>query len=155
MTKGRKPKPTALKILEGNTGHRPIHPENEPQPTKKTTCPAWLAPEAKTEWKRISKSLDELGILTDFDRAALAGYCQSYARWKQAEEIVSKKGMTITDRYGREVTRPEVVISRQEKMEMLKFAAEFGMTPSTRTKLISHVEDKDQDEMELLLRGGM
>ena len=34
-TRGRKPKPTALKILEGNPGKRPLN-ENEPIPPKGT-----------------------------------------------------------------------------------------------------------------------
>lgn len=46
-TRGRKPKPTALKLLEGNPGKRPIN-EHEPIPPKGTVkCPSWLEQEAK------------------------------------------------------------------------------------------------------------
>ena len=46
-TRGRKPKPTNLKVLEGNPGQRPLN-DNEPKPGKKApTCAAWLEPEAK------------------------------------------------------------------------------------------------------------
>ena len=46
-TRGRKPKPTALKALEGNPGKRPLN-EHEPMPPKATLrCPAWLEAEAK------------------------------------------------------------------------------------------------------------
>ena len=46
-TRGRKPKPTALKVLEGNPGKRPLN-DREPVPPKGTLkCPAWLLPEAK------------------------------------------------------------------------------------------------------------
>ena len=52
-TRGRKPKPTALKALEGNPGKRPLN-EHEPVPPKATLrCPAWLEAEAKKEWKRL------------------------------------------------------------------------------------------------------
>lgn len=62
-TRGRKPKPTALKILEGNPGKRPIN-ENEPIPPKGTVkCPTWLEPEAKKEWKRLAPSLEAMGVL--------------------------------------------------------------------------------------------
>ena len=45
-TRGRKPKPTALKVLEGNPGKRPLN-ENEPKPERKAPeCPSWLEPEA-------------------------------------------------------------------------------------------------------------
>lgn len=91
-TRGRKPKPTALKILEGNPGKRPLN-ESEPKPEKKAPkCPSWLEPEAKKEWRRMSKILQELGILTQIDASAFAGYCQAYARWKEAEEFLTKHG---------------------------------------------------------------
>ena len=47
---GRKPKPTAVKKLEGNPGKRKLNTK-EPNPGKgMPDCPAWLLPEAKTEW---------------------------------------------------------------------------------------------------------
>ena len=77
--RGRKPKPTALKVLEGNPGGRPLNP-NEPKPAKKAPrCPAWLEDEAKKEWKRMGKTLEQMGLLTEMDMAAFAGYCQAYA----------------------------------------------------------------------------
>ena len=52
-TRGRKPKPTALKVLEGNPGKRPLN-DREPVPPKATLkCPAWLLPEAKGAKHRI------------------------------------------------------------------------------------------------------
>ena len=49
-TRGRKPKPTAIKVLEGNPGKRPLN-EHEPAPPKANIkCPTWLLPEAKKEW---------------------------------------------------------------------------------------------------------
>ena len=66
-TRGRKPKPTALKLLEGNPGKRPIN-EHEPIPPKGTVkCPTWLEPEAKKEWKRLAPSLEAMGVLTQAD----------------------------------------------------------------------------------------
>lgn len=48
-TRGRKPKPTAMKELEGNPGKHPLN-TSEPKPTKKApACPKWLEPEAKKE----------------------------------------------------------------------------------------------------------
>ena len=45
---GRKPKPTAVKKLEGNPGKRKLNTK-EPNPGKgMPDCPAWLLPEAKT-----------------------------------------------------------------------------------------------------------
>ena len=91
-TRGRKPKPTALKVLEGNPGKRPLN-EYEPVPPKGTIeCPDWLEEEAKREWERLAPSLEAMGVLTTADLTAFAGYCQAYARWREAEEFISQHG---------------------------------------------------------------
>lgn len=52
--RGRKPKPTALKVLEGNPGKRQLNVV-EPKPRNKAPkCPAWLDAEAKKEWRRLA-----------------------------------------------------------------------------------------------------
>lgn len=51
---GGKPKPTAIKELEGNLGKRKLN-KKEPKPDKgMPVCPDWLLPEVKAEWKRLS-----------------------------------------------------------------------------------------------------
>ncbi len=93
--RGRKPKPTAVKELESNPGKRALN-EFEPKPKKKAPkCPNWLDTEAKKEWRRVAKQLEELGVLTEVDMAAFAGYCEAYARWKEAEEFISKYGTIV------------------------------------------------------------
>lgn len=82
---GRKPKPTAVKKLEGNPGKRKLNTK-EPVPGKgMPDCPKWLLPDAREEWKRLSEKLNQMGVLTEIDRSAFAAYCQSYARWKEAQ----------------------------------------------------------------------
>ncbi len=90
--RGRKPKPTAIKELEGNPGKRPLN-GHEPVPPKSTIrCPNWLETEAKKEWKRLAPALEAMGVLTAVDITAFAGYCQAYARWKEAEEFITQHG---------------------------------------------------------------
>lgn len=133
--RGRKPTPTALKILKGNPGRRPLN-GNEPKPKKGApSCPTWLNAEAKREWRRIVPELERLGLLTLVDRAALAAYCQSYARWQQAEKVIEKQGMTMATPQGFEVARPEVAIARQQMQLVHKFATEFGLSPSSRSRV--------------------
>ena len=94
-TRGRKPKPTTMKELEGNPGKHPLN-TSEPKPNKKApACPKWLEPEAKKEWRRLAKQMEAIGILTEVDMAAFAGYCQAYARWKEAEEFITQHGTIV------------------------------------------------------------
>jgi phage terminase small subunit len=83
--RGRKPKPTALKLIDGNPGKRPIAGREPKPPATQPTCPAHLAATAKSEWKRLAGVLNEIGLLTRIDRTVLATYCQAYGRWVEAD----------------------------------------------------------------------
>ena len=111
-TRGRKPKPTAVKVLEGNPGKRPLN-MFEPTPEKVAPeCPDWLNEEAKAEWDRLVDKMVELGTLTEMDMAAFAGYCQSYARWKEAEEFIEKHGTIVKTPSGYWQQVPQVSIAQ-------------------------------------------
>lgn len=154
-TRGRKPKPTAVKLLEGNPGKRPIN-KREPTPQKVAPeCPTWLNEEAKLEWDRLADKMMNLGTLTEMDMAAFAGYCQSYARWKEAEEFIEKHGTIVKTPSGYWQQVPQVSIAQTNLKIMLKFCSEFGLTPSSRSRMISgNMGEVVVDEMEFLLLEG-
>ncbi|WP_333861588.1 phage terminase small subunit P27 family [Clostridium sp.] len=151
--RGRKPKPTALKVLEGNPGKRPLN-VNEPKPEKKAPkCPTWLEPEAKKEWRRMSRSLEAIGILTKVDAASFAGYCQAYARWKEAEEFLTKHGTIFKTPSGYIQQVPQVSIAQTYLKIMKDFCSEFGLTPASRTRINVGEKTGDTDDpMEDILR---
>ena len=156
-TRGRKPKPTALKILEGNPGKRPLN-ENEPIPPKGgVKCPSWLEPEAKKEWKRLAPSLEAMGVLTQVDLTAFAGYCQAYARWREAEEFLTQHGSIFKTPSGYVQQVPQVSIAQQNLKIMQSFCSEFGLTPATRARIIAAGGGKEvdisDDPMEQILSG--
>lgn len=140
---GTKPKPTNLKILEGNPGKRPLN-KHEPKPKPITpVCPRWLSPMAKREWKRIVPELEALGLLTCVDGAALEGYCQSYARWVEAEQFMIKHGTIFKTPNGYIQQVPQVAIAQKYLNVVKAFCAEFGLTPSSRSRLT--IENKKDD----------
>ena len=153
-TRGRKPTPSAIKELEGNPGHRPLN-EHEPKPAKKApACPKWLEPEAKKEWRRLAKQMESIGILTDVDMAAFASYCQAYARWKEAEEFLTQHGTIVKTPSGYWQQVPQVSIAQTYNKIMTKLATEFGLTPSSRSRIIAGDGEKGgNDEMEDILGG--
>ena len=153
--RGRKPKPTAIKELEGNPGKRELN-QNEPKPKKNAPkCPAWLDAEAKKEWRRVSKQLEEIGVLTEVDMAAFAGYCEAYSRWKDAEEFISKHGTIFKTPSGYWQQVPHVSIAQTYLKIVIKFCEQFGMTPSSRSRIMADNAQADTiDPMELLLGMG-
>lgn len=133
--RGRKPKPTHLKLLEGNPGRRPLNGA-EPRPASGTpTCPAHLTPTGKAEWKRLAVELQAIGILTRIDRAVLAGYCQSWGRWVEAERKLQETPPLLKTPAGYIQLSPWLTIANRERELMLRYMAELGLTPSSRTRL--------------------
>ena len=150
---GRPAKPTALKELAGNPGKRALN-KSEPKPRqKKPSCPKHLTGEARREWNRMSKQLFDLGLLTEVDRAALAAYCATWARWIEAEEEMSKPGfkmISMTDS-GYPIASPWLNIANAAMKQMLRFLTEFGMTPSSRSR-VTVTTEQEADPYEEFLR---
>ena len=153
-TRGRKPTPTALKVLEGNPGRRKLN-DREPMPEKKApSCPKWLEPEAKKEWRRLAKKMELMGFLTEVDMAAFEGYCQTYARCKEAEEFITQHGTIVKTPSGYWQQVPQVSIAQTYLKVMNRFAEQFGLTPASRSRIIADSTGKSAaDEMDELLGG--
>ena len=134
MSVGRKPTPTAVKLLKGNPGRRPLNP-NEPRPSGIPTCPEHLNAVAKAEWDRISVELSACGLLTSIDRAALAAYCATYARWLEAEQKIDRHGTVIKTQSGNAIQNPYVGVANRALDLMHKYLIEFGCTPSSRSRV--------------------
>lgn len=152
--RGRKPKPTAVKVLEGNPGKRELNPYEPKVEKKAPRCPTWLDPEAKKEWRRTGKLLETMGILSEVDMAAFAGYCQAYARWKEAEEFISKHGTIVKTPSGYWQQVPQVSIAQTYLKIMNRFCEQFGLTPSARSRIVADKPMESDDPMELLLLKG-
>jgi len=155
---GPPPKPTKLKQLEGNPSRRPLN-ENEPNPALSIpTCPMFVKGIARREWTRITKELHVLGLLTKIDRAALAGYCQAYGRWYEAEQQIDELGKLSKGKLkflykttnGNLVMNPLLSVANKALEQMHKFLVEFGMTPASRTR-ISVKPSENEDEMDKIL----
>jgi len=152
--RGRKPKPTKLKLLHGKPGKRPLN-QNEPRPRQVVpNCPRHLSAEGRKEWRRITKELAVLGLVTQIDRAALAGYCDAWARWVEASLGLQKHGMLVKGRLaGEPVRSPYLAVVNQSLEQMKSFLIEFGMTPSSRERLSVEMPH-EPSAFERLLAGG-
>lgn len=133
--KGRKRKPTVLKLIQGNPGHRPLNGREPKPPGTLPTCPSHLSPTAKTEWRRLAKVLNGIGLLTQIDRTVMAAYCQSYGRWVEAEQKLKEGPTLIKTPAGYIQTSPWLTIASKQLELMAKFMAELGLTPSARCRI--------------------
>ncbi len=135
-----------MKALAGNPGKRPLN-RREPQPKPGLPrCPTQLSEEAKREWRRISKELDRLGLLTVLDRAALSAYCQAWGRWIEAEERLRQHGVIVKSPNVFPVQSPFLAVANKAMAQMSKLLVEFGLSPSSRCRIQSPTDDADDDE---------
>ena len=133
--RGRRPKPTRLKLLSGNPGKRPLN-KHEPKPEPMVpACPAELGPVARQEWDRLAGELGKLKILTALDRAALADYCGAYALWAEATEAIQKYGTMVKSPSGYPIQSPYVSVANRQADIMMRIASEFGFTPASRSRI--------------------
>jgi phage terminase small subunit len=123
--RGRPSKPTALKVLEGNPGKRPL-PKAEVKPEIGAEPPPWLtAPLARAEWERIAPRLLKLGLLTEIDGEAFGLMCGHLA--DAGEQM--------------RMSRP---VDPRLTSEIRQFLSQFGMTPASRSKVAGKpAEDAD------------
>ena len=139
---GRKPKPTAIKIMAGNPGKRPLNCAEPTPPAGVPACPSCLDDEARKEWFRVVPILQTMRVLSPVDMATLAAYCSAYSEMQQAEALVVEHGIIIVTTSGYAQQHPAVTIRRAARDQVRKLAAEFGLTPSSRTQV--HVIPDDQ-----------
>jgi P27 family predicted phage terminase small subunit len=143
--RGPAPEPTALKILKGlgngrDSAGRPI-PVPPPFERAAPEPPGWLEPEALKVWQRVAPSLERLDLLKDEDRETFAAYCSTWSRFTTAVQAYQAEGLTITTPpSGRRLAHPAVAIAEQASAQLLRFAREFGLTPSAEINLAKPIE---------------
>lgn len=141
--RGRKPKPTALKAITGTARVSRLNPVEPELPPSRPGPPDFLSDEAKAEWDRIIEGLYRAGIMTFIDVASLAAYAQAYGRWVQAEKALKKfadrdpatYGIMMKTTSGNAIQNPLVGSANKAMADMVRYAAEFGMTPASRTRV--------------------
>jgi len=142
-----KPKPTVLKVLEGNRGHRPLN-KNEPKPKKsKSSLPSWVNDEAKKEWNRLIPELERLGLLTTLDQASLIACCQCWGRFVEAEKYLKNNDTVFITENGYMQQVPQVGMAQKYLKLYLSFMAEFGLSPSSRTRINLSPDKPDESPM--------
>jgi P27 family predicted phage terminase small subunit len=144
--RGPPPTPTALKELAGNPGKRRLN-ENEPKPRqRKPKPPKHLCPEALAEWRRLTKLLNGMRILTEADADILAMYCDTYVRWVEATKLLQAGGLVIFTDKGYPVQSPYVGIVNKCLLLMKGHLQELGLTPSARSRIVTpDAGEKDDD----------
>jgi P27 family predicted phage terminase small subunit len=150
-TLGRRPEPTRLKLIKGNPGKKALN-LNEPElPAGIPEPPVELCSRARKEWVVFANIIDSMGVMTIGDGHALARMCEIYAELIRVEQYLRDEGCVVESvtRDGGILyrARPEVGIRSDCETKFKAYLQEFGLTPSSRTKIQvpSGSKKKDSD----------
>jgi len=130
--RGRPPKPTALKLIEGNPGKRALNLD-EPNAGPLGDPPADLDGGALAKWNEMARLWGL--VVTAADRDQLAEYCRLEVRRVEADEMIRLYGSTGETSGGQPTRSAWVIISDKIREDMRKIAVEFGGTPSSRARV--------------------
>lgn len=133
--RGPAPKPTALRVLHGETRPSRVN-ANEPMPRAGLPdAPSWLEPATREVWDRTVAELAHMRVLTSADRDALVVYCQAVVHHARAVREVAATGLLIEGKDGYPVKNPAMQFVRDQAVLIKVMAGQFGLTPAARVGL--------------------
>lgn len=153
---GNRPKATKLKLLTGNPGRRPIN-KKEPQAKQGIPrMPMWLKefPVAVKEWRRESRELDYMGIMSTAESGALAMRCYLSSQIQQMAHDIEKEGRVVyavrMDSLGNEIldakTNPKCVQIKNLITEYRQYGGILGLDQISRVHLKTEKKTIDPGE---------
>lgn len=145
MKPGTKPKPTDLKILEGNPGHRPLN-KKEPKPRKPLkAAPEWFDSMHKQVWVATLDAAPA-GMLKQVDEAVLVTYVCAYIIHQRATEELCNSELLLESLMGGIKANPLTMVQAKAATVMMRAASEMGFTPSSRTRVTVDAGDDDEQD---------
>ena len=156
--RGPRPLPANVHLLRGNPSRLPLNElfqESGSVPAGIPQIPRHIQGEARKEWHRIAGLLEQYGLITKIDGAALANYCGAWARVALLEraisahiakalanakpdenrDIVAADALIVRTPQGYPMQRVEYQILVREREALAKFLADFGLSPSARSRV--------------------
>jgi P27 family predicted phage terminase small subunit len=148
--RGPQPKPTQLKLIEGNPGKRPIN-TNEVKPVGALRKPAHITGTIGDEWDRVISAMPP-GFYTEADVPVLTIYCEALVMRRNALAIVAKPkeeggGLVVKGSAGQDAAHPMIAVAKGQAEIILRAADRLGMSPAARTRLDAP-DEEDPDETE-------
>lgn len=148
--RGRKPTPTHLRIVGGNAGKRPINGA-EPKPRReRPSAPAHVSDKARETWGYVVGLLDDMGVLTKADAIAIETLCEAYADFLAARAALKAFGSNYYETENAQGgtmhrAHPAVAVMQDADRRIRGWLAEFGLTPSARSRVQAAPDDPVAD----------
>lgn len=144
---GRPRKPTAVKAAQGTlekSRTSPAEPEWKPGSDKP---PPWLSGAALNEWKRLVPLLLGQGLFPASAYSQVAGLCQQWGRWREAEDAMAQDGKVIETASGYQQPSPWIAIGAKAWDNYMTACGRFGLDPANASKVTARPPSTNDDEL--------
>lgn len=110
--------------------------------------------EAKKLICNLVRDMNERGELAHFDVALLHRMATAYEMYLICVDKITTDGMTMINKKGELVKRPEVNILKENWSQFLELAKEFGLTAMSKRKLktMKNIDEAIQSPLKEYLR---
>ena len=133
--RGRKPKPTWLKVVEGNPGKRPLNDAEPLAAGDLKAPPDWLTDSQRATWNDAVRNAPP-GLLRGIDESVFLVWVVAKDLHRDASEKIAKYGAVIKSPVtGTAMQSPFVSVLNRQAQIMLKAASEMGFSPSSRSRV--------------------
>lgn len=142
--RGPRPRPVPLKVLQGERPDRMPRTAAEPPTSSEAPLPPeHLSAIAVDTWNRLAPTLFRAGLLTEWDIESFALGCEAYAKWRRAMELANQSDVLIRGYRNVLTKNPALQVARDNAELVLRWAREFGLTPSARSGIDLGEGDED------------
>lgn len=139
--RGPAPKPSVIEMAEGYPGKRALN-RNEPKPSgltvaeAKKSFPKHMPTQYRKWWRYYAPILASIQVLTEADLISLEKLCRATGeRVEQEEQLLKATPLYKSPKSGYIQVSPLFTIVQQLREQELKLLREFGLTPSSRTRV--------------------
>ena len=151
---GRKPLPTHLKLVKGTARPHRLN-KDEPKPTVTVPePPSHLDERARAKFAVMAELLARHGVMTELDAGALSRYVVVWCRWIDAEAEIKRRGPVVKTEGGNIIQNPFLAVANKCLLQMAQLESEFGLTPSSRSRIRMAEPAETVDPFEEFLNRG-
>ena len=133
--RGRKPKPSFLKLIAGNPGRRPVN-DAEPDPSGDlASAPGWMTEGQRSTWNQAARCSPP-GLLREIDESVFVVWVVAKDLHQESTKKVAQYGAVIKSANGGPPQQsPYLSVMNKQAAIMLKAASEMGFSPSSRSRV--------------------
>ena len=151
---GRKPLPTHLKLVKGTARVDRNNPNELKPPLVVPEPPPHLDEREKAKFASMAEMLARHGVMTELDSGVIARYATVWCRWLDAEAEIKRRGPVVKTTSDNIIQNPFLAVANRCMGQMAQIESEFGLTPSSRSRIRMEAPSETVDPFEEYLNRG-